>query len=88
MSKGKKVSARSRARELLVQALYQMQITDHDLAELSSQCKARKEYQLVDQEYFEDALSVICDNLEALEKGIDEFANDGHRRRQNGDHGR
>ncbi len=70
MSKGKKVSARSRARELLVQALYQMQITDHDLRELFSQFKARNEYQRVDQEYFEDALSVICNNLDALEANL------------------
>ncbi len=74
MSKGKKVSARTRARELLVQALYQMQITDHDSRELFSQFKVRDEYQRVDQDYFDDALSVICENLATLEEGIDEFA--------------
>ena len=74
MSKGKKISARTRARELLVQALYQMQITDHDSRELFSQFKVRDEYQRVDQDYFDDALSDICENLETLEKGIDEFA--------------
>ncbi len=74
MSKGPKISARTRARELLVQALYQMQITDHDSRELFSQFKLREEYQRVDQDYFDDALSVICENLETLEEGIDEFA--------------
>ncbi len=74
MSKGTRISARTRARELLVQALYQMQITDHDSRELFSQFKVRDEYQRVDQDYFDDALSDICENLETLEEGIDEFA--------------
>ena len=58
--------ARTRARELMLQALYQKQIAGHDCAELLSQFKTQKAYERVDQEYFDEALPVIC-------KGQDEF---------------
>lgn len=74
MSKGKKISARTRARELLVQALYQMQIADHDVGELRRQFKERSEYQRVDQEFFDETLSAVCENVDALEKSVDEHA--------------
>lgn len=70
----KAVSARTRSRELLVQALYQMQITGHDLAELRSQFKARPDYRKVDQEYFDRLLAGICNDLPAIESGLDEYA--------------
>ena len=57
-----------------MQVLYQMQITGHDLRELRSQVKERKEYKGVDQQYFDDALAAIYGNIEVIEKGIDEFA--------------
>jgi len=74
MSKASSTGARRRARELLVQALYQMQISGHDLRELRSQFKARAEYERVDQQYFDDALAAICNDIDAIEKGIGEFA--------------
>ncbi len=74
MSKSSKVGKRGRARVLTVQALYQMQITGHDLAELRSQFKSRPEYERVDQDYFNDALTTICENQEEIENEIAEFA--------------
>jgi N utilization substance protein B len=74
MSKSSKGGKRGRSRVLLVQALYQMQITGHDLRELRSQFKDRPEYERVDQDYFDDALKTICDNSEDIESAIAEFA--------------
>lgn len=70
----KAVSARTRSRELLVQALYQMQITGHNLDELRSQFQARPDYQKVDQEYFDELLAAICNDVPAIESSLDEYA--------------
>ncbi len=69
MSTGK----RSRARLLLVQSLYQLQIAGHDKAELLSQFHDRPEYERVDQEYFDEGLAAICDRRESLEEKIGRF---------------
>ncbi len=66
--------ARSRARELLVQSLYQLQITGTSETELLSQFRDSPDYERVDQEYFDEALSAICRNTEKLEESIDQFA--------------
>ena len=55
MGKSDQPGARSRARELIVQTLYQMQITGHDEAELKAQFHERPDYQRVDQAYYDDA---------------------------------
>jgi N utilization substance protein B len=62
--------ARTRARELLLQALYQKQIAGHDRRELLSQFKEQVAYQRVDQAFFEELLRAICDSQEALEETI------------------
>lgn len=74
MSKRGSVGARSRSRELLVQALYQKQITSHDLRELRRQFKERPEYARVDQQYFDSALTAICENEDSIISALDEFA--------------
>lgn len=74
MAKAAHTGARSRARELLVQSLYQMQITGTSETELLSQFRDRPEYEHVDQEYFDEILSAICRNTEKLEESIDQFA--------------
>ena len=61
---------RGRARELLVQALYQMQIAGHDRDELLRQFKARPEYQRVEQAFFDEALAGVCDGQAELESVI------------------
>jgi len=74
MTRSDSKGARSRARDLIVQALYQMQIAGHDVAELKSQFHERPDYERVDQEYFDDALRDICKGRDVLEKDIDELA--------------
>lgn len=74
MSKTSQPGARSRARDLIVQTLYQRQITGHDVVELLRQFQERPDYERVDQPYYDQVLKAICENTEALEKGIDELA--------------
>jgi N utilization substance protein B len=64
------IGARTRARELLLQALYQKQIAGHDRRELLSQFKEQVAYQRVDQAFFEELLRGICDAQEELEETI------------------
>ena len=59
--------ARTRARELALQALYQKQIADHDLNELRRQFREQVAYDRVDQAFFDETLSAIV-------KGEDELA--------------
>jgi N utilization substance protein B len=73
MNKSASPGARSRARELIVQALYQMQIAGHDVAELTEQFRERPDYQRVDKAYFDELLSGICEHTVALEESIDEL---------------
>jgi len=63
--------ARTRARELMVQALYQKQIAGHDTAELISQFHEQVAYERVDQAFFDEQLPAISDSQEALEQKID-----------------
>ena len=74
MAKADSQGARSRARELIVQSLYQMQITGHDESELRTQFHERPDYQRVDQQYFDNVLGAVCRDQEKLERAIDEFA--------------
>ena len=74
MPKADSQGARSRARELIVQSLYQMQITGHDEAELKAQFHDRPDYQRVDQAYFDSVLGAVCEKQADLEKAIDELA--------------
>lgn len=66
--------ARSRARELLVQALYQMQIAGHDGAELQKQFRERRDYEKVDREYFDTLLQEIVAAISTLETSAAELA--------------
>lgn len=74
MSKASQSGARSRARELLVQSLYQMQLTGHGETELLSQFRDRPDYARVDQKYFDEALIAICRNTASIEQSIDKLA--------------
>jgi len=65
--------ARTRARELLLQALYQKQIAGHESAELLSQFREQVAYQRVDQAFFDKALADICKSQSDLEKTIEPF---------------
>ena len=71
MNAATSTGARTRARELLLQALYQKQIAGHDRRELLSQFREQVAYERVDQAYFEELLAAICDSQAGLEKTID-----------------
>ena len=65
--------ARTRARELVLQALYQKQIAGHDCGELVAQFHEQAAYQRVDQEFFNETLKNICaaqPDLEARISGL------------------
>ena len=66
--------ARSRARELLVQALYQMQVARHDRRELERQFRERRDYEKVDREYFDASLAAIVEEVSELEASAGELA--------------
>lgn len=71
MTKAASTGARTRARELLLQALYQKQIAGHDSAELLLQFREQTAYKRVDQEFFDAALSEICASQSELEQAIE-----------------
>ena len=58
--------ARTRARELLLQALYQKQIAGHDWRELLAQFRDQAAYQRVDQVFFDELLKAICESEEEI----------------------
>ena len=62
--------ARTRARELLVQALYQKQLAGHSCGELLQQFHDQAAYERVDQAFFDEALPAICDLQDDLEHEI------------------
>jgi N utilization substance protein B len=63
--------ARTRARELMVQALYQKQIAGHSTAELVAQYHEDPAYERVDQVFFDELFPAISNAQEALEKKIE-----------------
>lgn len=67
----KGAGARTRARELMVQALYQKLIAGHSTAELVAQFHEDGAYERVDQEFFDEAFPAICDGQAGLESTID-----------------
>lgn len=73
MSRSTSSGARTRARELLVQALYQKQIAGHDCAELLAQFHEQTAYARVDQAFFDEALPGICASQPELEQTIDQL---------------
>ena len=73
MSAHSGAGARTRARELMVQALYQKQIAGHSTSELVAQYQADTAYARVDQEYFDELFPAISNSQEEIEKKIDEL---------------
>jgi len=73
MTNAGSTGARTRARELLVQALYQKQLAGHGCSELLEQFHEQAAYDRVDKEFFDEALPVICETQAELEKKIDEL---------------
>ncbi len=73
MSNAASTGARTRARELLVQALYQKQLAGHECTELLEQFHEQTAYDRVDKEFFDESLPVMCDRQPELEKKIGEL---------------
>jgi N utilization substance protein B len=67
----KSAGARTRARELMVQALYQKQIAGHSTSELVAQFKEDTSYARIDQAFFDELFPAISDGQADLEKKID-----------------
>lgn len=70
-SSSSSAGARTRARELMVQALYQKQIAGHTTSELVAQFRVDAAYARVDQEFFDELFPTISDGQADLEKKID-----------------
>ena len=71
MSSTKGAGARTRARELMVQALYQKQLAGHSTSDLTSQFQEQVAYERVDQPYFDEQFPAISNSQADLEKKID-----------------
>ena len=69
MSKG--TGARTRARELMVQALYQKQIAGHATTELVAQFTEDPAYERIDQKFFDELFPEISNTQGDIEKKID-----------------
>jgi N utilization substance protein B len=69
------MAARGRhsARRLLVQALYQMQLTGHDIGELTRQFHDDPRFATADEEYFDELLVAICAEPARLDVQISEY---------------
>jgi N utilization substance protein B len=65
---------RQKARELLVKALYQWQITGHARSELAEQFKTDPEYGKIDQDYFRELLAKVLEDAPALDELIAKHA--------------
>lgn len=70
MSSKSSSGARTRARELMLQALYQKQIAGHECDELLAQFHEQAAYKRVDQAFFDDTFADICKSQSNLEEGI------------------
>ena len=70
MSNAGSSGARTRARELMVQALYQKQLAGHTCAELVEQFQLQAAYQRVDKDFFDEVFPAICNSQAALEKQV------------------
>ena len=66
----KGAGARTRARELMVQALYQKQIAGHSTAELVAQYHEDTAFERVDQAFFDELFPAISNGQDELEEKI------------------
>ena len=59
--------ARHLARELLIKALYQWQIANHSVAEISAQFAAHEDFERSDRYFFGQLLAVTIEDVPALD---------------------
>ncbi len=77
MQTERSVRSRQRTRELLIQALYQWQLTDQQLDELLDQFGDRSEFERVDQAYFRELFATVLRDFGDLDGLISEQADRG-----------
>ena len=77
MQTERSVRSRQRTRELLIQALYQWQLTDQQPDELLDQFGDRSEFERVDQAYFRELFSTVLRDFRDLDGLISEQADRG-----------
>jgi len=65
--------SRTLARLMIVQALYQMQLADHEVKELLSQCRERDDYKKIDKIYFTQAIRTIYKSKAEFLAGIEVY---------------
>lgn len=66
--------SRRGARDLLVRALYQWQLADHDLSELAGQFELHGDFAAIDQDYFRALLEIVLNDVGTLDATIGRFA--------------
>ena len=66
-------SARSRARRLAVQGLYEWQITGTEIAEINKRFLEGKEAKKIDEDYFRELIQGVINKVEALDQHISPF---------------
>ncbi len=62
---------------MLVQALYQWQLADHDRDELLKQFRHNADYERIDQNYFREVLDLVLTHSAELDRVISEHASRG-----------
>lgn len=66
-------NARTRSRELAVQAIYQWQITGQDVLDIQKQFAEENNLRKLDKKYFKELLSGIPEKLEELDQQYADF---------------
>jgi N utilization substance protein B len=74
LARDRATRARHLAREQLVKALYQWQIAGHSVAEIRSQFSTAEDFERCDREYFAELLTVVVDDVAALDELISRYA--------------
>lgn len=71
--KGPSTSQRKRARKLVLQALYQWQLSQSSLSQIEAEFRTDNDFAKVDVEYFSEVLYAIPKMVDELDKQFDVF---------------
>jgi transcription antitermination protein NusB len=72
-SKGPSTSQRKRARKLVLQALYQWQLSKSSLSQIEAEFRTDNDFAKVDTEYFSEVFYAIPKMVDELDKQFDVF---------------
>ena len=73
VSKGPSTSQRKRARKLVLQALYQWQLSGSSLSQIEAEFRTDNDFAKVDTEYFSEVFYTIPKVVDELDKQFDVF---------------